>query len=375
MLCHRERRSSVLHWRDSAPRALLKPDLSDTKERYLLSREYVGRAWLDEELERWRTFDTASKAFVLLGGPGIGKSCFSAHQLHYNPNVHCGIFCEWDKTAAKDAKSVFQTLAFKLATKLPDYRKILLEKLEAADGHTFERMTPTEYFDALLAQPLSELIDGGRERQIVFIDGLDEANAEDRNELAEVLADNMFKLPSWIAFLLTSRPEYNIRALFAPYRPTVLEPIDSRNTEDICKYVAFTLADELAVVSDRLFVLREITRRCRGSFLYASLFAEGVKAGTIDLADTEGYPNGLDAFYLQNFRRRFPDPPAYRMARPFLESLATCQDIPTELAAPATGPVWVRTCGSAYRLRLPAPGDVPDLQLRTGKDRLPRVLP
>lgn len=314
-------------------RSLLRPNLSETKEQNLLNTDYIGRIWLENELEKWRTTQNDSKAFVILGGPGIGKSSFAAHLLHYNHNVLCGIFCEWDKTSSTDAKNVFQTLSYKLATKLPDYRKILLEKLDGVEGNGYEQMNSAEYFDALLVHPLNELIDGGREQQIVFIDGLDEANKTDRNELAEVLASNMFKLPSWIVFLLTSRPEYNIRTQFSYYNPFVLEPTDNRNLEDIRKFIAYSLSDELAKVEDRLFVLHQITQRCQGSFLYASLFVEGIKTKMFDLNQTSEYPNGLDAFYFQNFRRKFPQITDYRKVHSFLEIVSSCQDIPIAMAS------------------------------------------
>lgn len=94
--------------------------LSDTKEQMLISHTFVGRRWLSEMLEEWRLNDSSSRVFILYGGPGIGKSTFAAHQIHYNPHVMCGFFCEWDKDGQRITRNVIKNISYKLTTRLPE---------------------------------------------------------------------------------------------------------------------------------------------------------------------------------------------------------------------------------------------------------------
>ena len=58
-------------------------------------------------------------------------------------------------------------LAFQLAARLPDYRKLLLTLPEIAE---LDRKDAAELFDYLLANPLRSVITGGRERYLIVID-------------------------------------------------------------------------------------------------------------------------------------------------------------------------------------------------------------
>ena len=61
-------------------------------------------------------------------------------------------FCEWDKPDHRNAPRVVRSLAFQLATRLPDYRKLLLTLPEIAELD--RKQTAAELFDYLLANPL-----------------------------------------------------------------------------------------------------------------------------------------------------------------------------------------------------------------------------
>lgn len=169
--------------------------VTDSKEHLLASKPYFGRKWLGDMVENWRSTDTDSQVLIIYGAPGLGKSAFVANQLHFNSHVLCGFFCEWDKESQKDPKNISKALAFKLSTQLPDYRKILLSRLEGRGTDYLKALTASETFEQLIVQLLSELIDGGRDRQIIFVDGLDEADTGGSNEFAQILSESAKKLP------------------------------------------------------------------------------------------------------------------------------------------------------------------------------------
>ena len=169
----------------------LKPISSDSRIFQLLRKELVGRAWLVEAIEQWRNAaDRASRLFWIMGAPGVGKSAFAAHLAHYGRDKVIAVqFCEYDKPDHRNAHRIVRTLAFQIATRLPDYRKLLLKVLEIK-GEEVDRKNSAELFDYLLAEPLRHAIDGGRERYLIVIDALDEVRGKGRNELVEVLARN-----------------------------------------------------------------------------------------------------------------------------------------------------------------------------------------
>jgi len=183
---------------------LLKPTASDfasdARIRQLLVKKLVGRTWLFEAVENWRTgrachsvraevesendpahsrraedcapyhdgpSGTDSRLFWLMGAPGIGKSAFAAHLAHeYGRGTVIAVqFCDWKKPDHRDACRIIRTLAFQIATRLPDYRKLLLTlpimtELDWKDA--------AELFDYLLANPLRSVINGGWERYLSF---------------------------------------------------------------------------------------------------------------------------------------------------------------------------------------------------------------
>jgi len=104
---------------------LLKPTVSDfaadPRIRNLVEKKLVGRKWLFEAIENWRT--TAERdacRFWLMGSPGIGKSAFAAHLAHeYGRGTVLAVhFCDSKKPDHRDASRIIRTLSFQIATRL-----------------------------------------------------------------------------------------------------------------------------------------------------------------------------------------------------------------------------------------------------------------
>lgn len=107
----------------------LSPYLNTEKEYRLLSKEFYGRKWVEDYIEDWQGRQK-TKALVIYGKPGSGKSAFSVNYSHYNSDVYGCFLCEWNREFSINPYQLIRTMAFRLATKLPDYRKLLLHQLE-----------------------------------------------------------------------------------------------------------------------------------------------------------------------------------------------------------------------------------------------------
>jgi hypothetical protein len=116
------------------------------------------------------------------------------------------------------------------ASRLPDYRKLLLTLPEVAE---LDRKDTEELFDYLLANPLRSVINGGRERYLIVIDVLDEASEAGRNPLVEMLARNAQRLPDWFCLVVTSRPEFDVKTPLQALNSIPLDTQSKSNRADI----------------------------------------------------------------------------------------------------------------------------------------------
>ncbi len=316
----------------------LKPVVSDfaadARIQKLLEKKLTGRAWLFEAVEKWRTAaDRSSRIFWMMGAPGFGKSFFAAHLAHfYGRGTVIGVhFCAYDKPDHRSAPRIIRTLAFQLATRLPDYRKLLLTLpvIKELD----RKQTAAELFDYLLANPLKLSITGGRERLLIVIDALDEAGGDGRNELVEMLARHAPSLPDWIGLVVTSRPESDVRAPLQGLNPFVLDTATEANRADLREYLRHELAPQLQPRPDADRLVEQILEKSEGVFLYAERFCDDVQRGQISLDHPDQFPQGLGGIFFQWFQRQFPDLEKFRKdVRPALRAiLAAREPLPVEI--------------------------------------------
>ena len=319
----------------------LKPITSDSRISQLLSKGFVGREWVTDSVEEWRTGnDRSSRLFWILGNPGVGKSAIMAHLSHFGKDrVIAAQFCEYDKPDHRNAVRVICSLAFQLATRLPDYRKLLLTLPEISK---LETKGDSELFDYLFANPLKQVIKGGRERYLILIDALDEAKEGERNPLVEMLARHAPRLPEWLGIVVTSRPEKNVTDPLQGLNPFILDTDSETNKEDIRQYLKLELREQLDKLHDTGNIVEQILQDSEGVFLYAEKVCTDVREGNLSLHRLSDFPKGLGGIYLHFFQRQFPDPVKYRKnIRPALRSImAALEPLPVSLLSKLFG--WKR---------------------------------
>jgi len=295
---------------------LLKPTASDfaadPRIRNLLEKKLVGRTWLFEAVEKWRTTaERDSRLFWLMGAPGIGKSAFAAHLAHeYGRGTVIAVqFCDWKKPDHRDACRIIRTLAFQIATRLPDYRKLLLTLPILTE---LDRRNSAELFAGLLTDPLKLSITGGRERYLIVIDALDEAGGDGRNELVEVLARYAGQLPDWIGLVVTSRPEFDVTTPFQALKPFPFETKSAANSDDIRAYLRRELAAQLQNRPDADRLVEQILEKSEGVFLYAERFCEDVQCGRLSLGQFDQFPPSLSEYFWDLCMHQFPNLEKFR---------------------------------------------------------------
>jgi hypothetical protein len=291
-----------------------------------LIQGFVGREWLLKRVLAWRNDPDRTHLFWLAGRPGQGKSAFAAWIAHYHrADVIALNLCRFGVDHRNDPRHVLRTLAFQIATRLPEYRGELLTLLRDRDpdGAEMARRGPADLFHFLLLQRLDR-IDGGRHRQpfLIVIDGLDETmrtiDGVRRSELAELLAQEAEALPRWIGVLATGRPESPLEPLFALQYRLVIDDEADRNTDDLRDYAQAWLGRAKPGLVDR------IVQAAQGNFAYVTALRKAVTAGRIDLQRDSDLPRGLFALYHRWFARQFPDQARYDAdIRPVLSVLAT----------------------------------------------------
>lgn len=204
---------------------------------------FFGRKWLFDAYRKW--LPTDKRLFWVKGSPGIGKSSFAAKLVHDGNSEVVGFFkCNFQshKSAEDSASECIRTLAYQLASRLPDYR-IKLIRGQMVDRETVQKKTADDLFTYLITEPLnrSDKI-AESNRLVLVIDALDEAGRKvsgvDANPLADLIYKHAEKLPSWLGVVITSRPEAYLQQQLGPkFAPTVLDGGTEQNIQDIKDYL------------------------------------------------------------------------------------------------------------------------------------------
>ncbi len=304
---------------------------STGKQRDLLSRLFVGRGWLTQEVEDWLNDPNGNRLCVLYGDPGVGKSAFAAHYIHYNPRVAAGLFCEFSHPHYNEPRTLLMTLAYLLACRIPDYRSALIASLE--HEKRLGSMEPSELFDLLFTGPMGRLmVDGSRETLCVVIDGLDECSSGESNTVAQVLGQFAPRLPKWLRILVTAREVASVQEPLGGAHHLELHGAEARNLSDVEEYFKAILGERFGSDPEWNEALSALRERSGGIFLYAQLVAEGILSGKLTLRDTSSFPSGMSDAFHRWFTWFFPDVEEYKREwRPAFDLLlASSEPLPKD---------------------------------------------
>ncbi len=281
----------------------LRPITSSQRINQLISSPFIGRQWVFDAIEQWRTADDNKRIFWLSGLPGVGKSAVSAQLAHYCKDKVAAVhFCDYSNTEHRNASRVIRSICFQLCTRIPEFRTKVLFIPEVFD-HSIDKMDSSELFECIIIKPLSLLIDSGRDRSLIVIDALDEATENKRNQLVDILAKYADRIPQWIRFVVTGRPEKELTGSLKDMEYDLLDISSKQNKADLEEYIRLKLPEQLAQCTNEQEAITNLIEKSEGIFLYIVQVCEEILQGHFSLTEPDKFPIGLDGLYYAFFLR------------------------------------------------------------------------
>ena len=273
---------------------VLKPISFDYEINSLITG-FTGRDWLKEKIDAWVSDSDGSRFFWLSGGPGLGKSSFAAWICANRYYISAKHFCNASNLEKNNPKKMITSLACQLAFQLPQYQE-RLERLPVEQYLLEYKDSGYTLFNKLILEPMAKDFTPPETCCIILIDALDEATSDGANDIAFVLDQISNILPSWLRFLITSRPEQSITK-YANYLPHEIDYNSKENTNDIIEY----LKNRLPGITQQQ--LNIIVERSDGSFLYVHHICNDIRDGYQSLECCDALPKGMNRFYQNTFKR------------------------------------------------------------------------
>ena len=303
-----EKKKREDHWEVEALKNLAKVDFRGDIEYHAQRFQEGTREWIFRQMDEWLDDKSSeNRVMVISGNAGMGKSVISAvacKRMQKAGRLSGSHFCQHNKVRYRNPQLMLQSLACHLTHTLPEYKEALVEKLSRNLGVPLNSMGVEELFALLLKEPLNAVKDPGR-NILMVIDGLDESEYQGRNELLDVVGKHFFKLPKWIRFLVTARPEINITESLKHLQPIHLNQKQEENLSDIKRFFQLRLGKQLEQEHKNV-LLDKLVQRTEGIFLFAYFLSAALEenASPITVEEVESrLPSGISSVYLDHFKR------------------------------------------------------------------------
>lgn len=142
--------------------------------------------------------------------------------------------------------------------------------------------------------------------------------------------------PSWVRFILTSRPDRRVLREFEPLQPYKLEEMSQQNLADIRHYIQKRVAEhafhtqlEAAQMSSQTLV-DELTQLSMGNFRYVRFLLDDLEAGKHSLNNLAVLPESLAETYAKDLSKWFSVDELAERCQKILKVLASAQEPLTE---------------------------------------------
>ena len=165
-------------------------------------------------------------------------------------------------------------------------------------------------FTKLLQEPLGKCAPC-EQRKLVIIDALDETEYKSRDDFLDLVMNRFSRLPKWLLFFITSRPEDTVQFTLKNYNPCVKIcagygkhlNVYQQHEQDIKRFLENRVDFSLLP-----YTVEDVKKKCNGLFLYASFMVKVLNnsacPGSVGEL-TEVFPGDIDDFFHDNFKRIF----------------------------------------------------------------------
>lgn len=283
-------------------------------------KDFTGRSWLFEVIDNWLT-NTSTRFLILTGEPGVGISTIS-DQLIQRGYISAYHFCLAGDVETTKSSNLLRSIAIQLGN-LPNYGHALastikpvdlLAQVNSIDLSMTESQIAKLYIDnlapndpeneleILIKAPLA-ILQPQPTNIVILIDSLYEAAITGDENIIRLFAQlSNLDLPSWVRFILTSRPKDPLLQEFSTIAPYYIENTSQENLTDIWQYVEERLKQphfqnifHKAPVTSGI-LSSQIVNWAKGNFLYTKLLIDNIVAKQ-SLDNLEALPKSIDDIY------------------------------------------------------------------------------
>ncbi|KAK2550511.1 hypothetical protein P5673_028881 [Acropora cervicornis] len=271
------------------------------------------RRWLFSDFDRWFSDPGDSRAYILLGDAGVGKTVIAAalaKRTQADARLGACYFCRHNDNTRNNPRSLIGTVAYQLCKYNKEYRTNVGGESRVTTILANSSLRFNELFTKLLHEPLGKC-NTCSQRKLVIIDALDETNYESREDFLELLKERFPLLPKWLVFFITSRPEDTVQFYLKSYNPCI--KICAGNGQDDDYYLQHEadirrFLEKKVNFSELPYPIEDVVAKSNGLFLYAYYISQVLSDRTsaikgVNLADH--FPGDIESFFLRNFNRVF----------------------------------------------------------------------
>ena len=271
------------------------------------------RKWFFDDFYRWFENPGESRAYVLLGDAGVGKSVMAgvlAKKSAAKGNLAAAYFCREKDDTRNNPRYLLGTIACQLCKCNAQYSNFV-----GGEGGIRKLLGNSEIgiqglFTKFLEEPLTKC-SIPCERKLIVIDALDETKYESREDFLDIIKRRFPMLPEWLVFFITSRPVDAVQFRFKNYNPCI--KICAGNSENLEVYRQHEQDIKLFLEKSVDFSLfpysaDDVVEKCKGMFLCAfhivkDLNAVALSGEIVQLDDV--FQGDVQDYFLQNVSRVF----------------------------------------------------------------------
>ena len=220
-------------------------------------------------------------------------------------------FCRNFDGTRNDPRNLLGTIACQLCNCNSQYGKIMGGEDGVRIMLANSNLGVQELCTKLLEEPLSNSkCRPFQQRKLVVIDALDETEYKSRKDFIFLIKERFPRLPEWLVFFITSRPEDMLQSRLEKYNPCVRICAGNgeqrslyyqQHEQDIQRFLENSVDFSLLSCS-----VQDVTRRCNGLFLYAFYIAQelndSLHSGKIDKF-CDLFPGDIEDFFETNLQR------------------------------------------------------------------------